>query len=96
MARIPHSLFLTHTKWVPRGVRRGESVPSFESSVSRFEVLSAVGTEAEVLALKHESRILGQWCNPVCGFSMMEQVRLGAVWPTENWIASSMQGWMTV
>ena len=35
----------------------------------------------------------------VCGFSVMEQVRLCAVWPTENWLGSSlnhMQGWMTV
>ena len=30
---------------------------------------------------------------------MMEQVRLCAVWPTENWLGSSMnhiQGWTTV
>ena len=30
---------------------------------------------------------------------MMKQVRLCTVWPTENWIASSLnhiQGWMTV
>ena len=35
----------------------------------------------------------------VCGFSMMEQVRLCAVWPTENWLGNSInhiQGWMTV
>ena len=35
--------------------------------------------------------------NPVCGFSKMEQVRLCAVWPTENWLGSSInhiQGWM--
>ena len=29
---------------------------------------------AEFLALKHESRILGHSSNPVCGFSMIEQV----------------------
>ena len=31
------------------------------------------------LALKHERRILGHSSNPVCGFSIMEQVRLCAV-----------------
>ena len=37
--------------------------------------------------------------NPVCGFSMMEQVRLCAVWPMENWLGSSLnqiQGLTTV
>ena len=54
---------------------------------------------AEFLALKHESRILGHSSNPSCGFSMMEQVRLCAVWPMENWLGSSLnqiQGWLTV
>ena len=52
----------------------------------------------EFLALKHESRIVGHSSNPVCGFSIMEQVRLCAVWPSENWLGSSMnhiQGLMT-
>ena len=50
---------------------------------------------AEFLALKHEIRILGH----LCGFSIMEQVRLYAVWPMENWLGSSLnqiQGWTTV
>ena len=42
---------------------------------------------AEFLAQKHESRILGHLSNPVCGVSMMEQVRLCAVWPMENCLA---------
>ena len=53
----------------------------------------------EFLALKHESRILGHLSNPVRGFSMMEQVRLCAVWPMENWLCSSLnqiQGWSIV
>ena len=55
----------------------------------------------EVLALKHESRILGHSSNPVCGFSMIEveKVRLYAVSPMENWLGSSLnqiQGWTTV
>ena len=48
----------------------------------------------EFLALKHENRILY-----VCGFSMMEQDRLCAVWPTENWLGSllnQIQGLTTV
>ena len=54
---------------------------------------------SELLALKHESRILRQSSNPVCGLSVMKQVRLCAVCPTENWLGSSVnqiQCWMTV
>ena len=57
------------------------------------------GAEPEFLALKQESRILGQTSNPVCGFSMMEQVRLCSVWPMENWLGSPLnqiQDWTTV
>ena len=57
------------------------------------------GRWAEFLALKHERRILGHSSNPVCGISMTEQVRLCAVWPTDNWLGSSLnqiQGWTTV
>ena len=49
--------------------------------------------------LKHDSSILRQSSNLVFGFSLMEQGRLCAVWPTENWLCSSMnhiQGWTTV
>ena len=55
--------------------------------------------KTEFLSLKHESRILGHSSNPVCGFSMMDQVRLCAVWPMENLLGSSLnqiQGWTTV
>ena len=54
---------------------------------------------SELLALKHESRILRHSSNPACGFSMMEQVRLCAVLPVETWLGSSLtqiQGWTTV
>ena len=54
---------------------------------------------AEFLALKFKSRILGHSSNPVCGLSLMEQVRLCAVWPMENWLGSSLnriQGWTIV
>ena len=54
---------------------------------------------ADVLFLKHVNSILRQSSYPVCGFAMMEQVRLYTVWPKENWLGSSMnhiQGWMTV
>ena len=47
------------------------------------------GPEEDILFLKYDSRILRQSSNPVCGLSMMEQVRLCAVWTTENWLGSS-------
>ena len=47
-------------------------------------------SDAEFHALKDESRILGYPSNPVSGFSMMEWVRLCAVWPMENWLGSSL------
>ena len=53
-------------------------------------------SHSEFLALNHSSRILRHSSNPVCGFSMMEQVRLCDVWPIENWLGSSLnqiQGW---
>ena len=55
--------------------------------------------QPECLALKHESRILGHSSNHVSGFSMVEQVRLSAVWPMENWLVASLnqiQSWTTV
>ena len=54
---------------------------------------------ADILFLKHTSSIFRQSSNPVCGSSIMEQVRLCTVWPMDNWLGSSMnhiQGWMTV
>ena len=46
----------------------------------------------DILFLKHASSIFRQPSNPVyvCGFFMMEQVRLCAVGPTEKWLGSSM------
>ena len=35
--------------------------------------------QSDILFLKHDSRIIRQSSNPVCSFSMMEQVRLCAV-----------------
>ena len=57
------------------------------------------GRKPEFLTLKLESRFLGHSSNLVCGFSMMEQVRLCAVWPMENWLGSfldQIQGCTTV
>ena len=54
---------------------------------------------AELLALKHRSRILGHSSNPVCGFYVMEQVIICAVWSMENWLNSffnHIQGRTTV
>ena len=49
-----------------------------------FEIAAA--QHADILFLKHACSTLRQ----SCGFSMMEQVRLRAVWPMENWLASPM------
>ena len=38
----------------------------------------------ECLALKHESRIVGHFFNPVCGLSMMEQFMLCAGLPMSS------------
>ena len=68
-------------------------------SASSFNKLVTSSSQAELFALKHQSRILGHSSNPVCGFSMMEKVRPFAVWPKENWIGSSLnqiQGCTTV
>ena len=66
----------------------------------KIERQSWIGTPSpDNLFLKRDSSTLRKSSNPVCGFSMREQVRLCAVWPTENWLGSSMnhiQGWMTV
>ena len=61
--------------------------------------VGASADRSDILFLKHGSSILIQSSNPVCGFSMLEQVRLCAVWPTENCLGSSMNhihGRMTV
>ena len=39
-------------------------------------------SKAGIISLNHDSSIFRQSPNPVCGFSMMAQVRLFAVWPT--------------
>ena len=41
---------------------------------------------SDILIIKHDSRILWQSSNPVCGFSMMEQASLCAVWPELAWL----------
>ena len=65
--------------------------------VAKFHPFHA--TLLEFLPLKLESRIFGHSFGPVCGFSMMEQVRLCAVWPMGIWLDSSLnqiQGWTTI
>ena len=49
----------------------------------------------DILFLKHDSSIFRQSTYSVCGFSMIEQVRLCAVWPMENWLYL-LQGWKSV
>ena len=42
--------------------------------------------QADLLFLKHACSIFRQSSNPVLCLSIMEQARLCAVWPTENWV----------
>ena len=55
-----------------------------------FLLGSIVRLPSDVLFLKHDSRFLRHSSIPVCGFFMIEQVRLCTVWPTDNWLGSSM------
>ena len=45
--------------------------------------------EAEVKSLKRESKISGHSSYLVCGFPMIEQVGIHAVWPMDNWLCFS-------
>ena len=79
-----------------------EHTPAGSSTRNLLHFLQSVGTDrlqADILFLKHDSSTLRQSSNSVCGFPMMEQVRLCAGWPTESWLGSSMnpiQWWKTV
>ena len=46
-------------------------------------------SKVDILFLKHASSLFRQSSNTVCGFSMMEQVGLGAVCLMENWLGTS-------
>ena len=70
---------------------------SNEDTAAAFDRID--GCAPNILFPKHDSRILRLSSHPVCGFSMMERVRLCAVWPTENWLGSSLnhlQGWIII
>ena len=43
---------------------------------------------SEIYSEEHTSIIFRLSSNPVSGFSMMEQVRLCAIWPMETWLGS--------
>ena len=72
-------------RWVARlhSMSRKEREQIFQSYFPlKFEHTEFLGNAAggsEFLALKHMSRILVHYSNPVCGFSMMELVGLCAV-----------------
>ena len=69
-----------------------DCLPFFLSGFNLSSVMSEqLGSSPELLALKHESRILGHSSNPECGFSMMKQVMLCAVWTMENWLGASKE-----
>ena len=70
--------------------RLTSSYSSSSSSFSLWRGMRSLVTPAalvtDILFLNHDSSILRQSPDPACGFSMMEQVMLCAVWPMENWI----------
>ena len=69
-----------HALWQPLLIK--DHQPTSISAAPKFlKIRDKESKVAEFLALKHDSRILGHSSNPVCGFSMMEQVRPCGVWP---------------
>ena len=44
-------------------------------------IVGVGGRKAEILALKHESRILGQWSFPVCG---SRKIQAGSPWAKQH------------
>ena len=75
-------------------LKRGDGEQRGHPSIHLLSI-SISGPCPDILVLKHGSSILRQSSNPVCGFSMMEQVTLCAVWPRENWLGSSI-GWLSL
>ena len=64
--------------WDGRVYLRQTDGQTKQMNLLRLPLLPPPPQRSEVLALKQESKI-----------SMMEQVRICAVWPTENWLGSS-------
>ena len=86
-------------QWRRKWDQQQEEPPEAEAQldVRRIKVRSIVdqGRRADIFFITHACSILRQSSIPLCGFSsvgssMMEQVRLGDVWPFENWLGSSM------
>ena len=83
-------------------MRHAESMVGSQWNILRVIIRTPRMTSlffSDMLFLKHDGRIFGHSLNPVCGFSMMEQVRLCAVWPMENWLGTSLnqiRGWSSV
>ena len=73
-----------------QSAKRHRSLSTFSSTLL-WSIKARVdsGQNLESLALKHQSRILEHSSNPVCGSSMLEQVRLCTVCPMESWLGTS-------
>ena len=94
-----HSCYFKHRRLMHRTKQAYRACLKGGPQVSRILFLLLL-TTSTWLCLQH-SRNLGPAFlpSPVCGFSMMEQGRLCAVRPMENWLCSSLnqiQGWTTV
>ena len=81
-----HFLFRDIEEKIPGQLRKIKAVQGDVSQIGESNLPSG----SDILFLKHACSIIRQSSNPVCGFYMMEQDRLCAVWPRENWLGSSM------
>ena len=75
-----HFLFRDIEEKIPGQLRKIKAVQGDVSQIGESNLPSG----SDILFLKHACSIIRQSSNPACGFSMMEQVRLWVVWPTEN------------
>ena len=73
-----------HISWISSTARERER----ERAGGRLNGMIGLSLNGrtDILSIKLDSSIFRQSANPVCGFSMMEKVRLCPAWPTENWL----------
>ena len=93
------SIHYTYPSWSPP-LATDVVVVDTEATLSPSSLLSS--SCSDIFCLEHASSILRQSSYPVCGFSMVEQVRpcsVRSVRPMEKWLGCSMnhlQGWKSV
>ena len=92
-------LLLSHSVSLSGGGRGRLNLPAINQRNFVVVVLLLSGAPSEVLALKHESRILGQWSNPASGSRKSQACSPSAkqhrASPLPSW-RNHIQGWMKV